>query len=198
MKKNELTNIIRDIVSEEIRRELPNAIAEVFQTLLSQKEPIQETKRSRPTIKQPSPPVIDDEDETLTLKESMREMFSGASPVKQQPQQIKRFSPNDTINEILNSTRPFTSQERHGAGPMSAMVSGGNFQMNSSVDPGVVSNPLSQQELMSDNHTPLSDLPENVSALDVAQHVQDPAVVRALTRNYSSMMKLVDKKKGKI
>ena len=34
MKKNELINIIRDIVSEEIRRELPNSIAEVFKNIL--------------------------------------------------------------------------------------------------------------------------------------------------------------------
>lgn len=47
-------------------------------------------------------------------------------------------------------------------------------------------------------HAPLSALPEGVSALDVVKHVATPPEIKhALTRNYSQMMKLIDKKKGK-
>lgn len=49
------------------------------------------------------------------------------------------------------------------------------------------------------SHAPLSALPEGVSALDVARHGAAPATVtNALTRNYSQMLKLIDKKKGKV
>ena len=43
-------------------------------------------------------------------------------------------------------------------------------------------------------HAPLSALPEGVSALDV-RHAAPPAVAQALTKNYSQMMKLIDKKR---
>lgn len=49
------------------------------------------------------------------------------------------------------------------------------------------------------SHAPLSALPDGVSALDVARHGAAPATVtNALTRNYSQMLKLIDKKKGKV
>lgn len=49
------------------------------------------------------------------------------------------------------------------------------------------------------SHAPLSALPEGVSVLDVArQGAAPPTVANALTRNYSQMLKLIDKKKGKV
>lgn len=49
------------------------------------------------------------------------------------------------------------------------------------------------------SHAPLSALPEGVSVLDVARHgAAPPTVTNALTRNYSQMLKLIDKKKGKV
>jgi hypothetical protein len=49
------------------------------------------------------------------------------------------------------------------------------------------------------SHAPLSALPNGVSVLDVARQGAVPTTVtNALTRNYSQMLKLIDKKKGKI
>lgn len=198
MKKNELIQLIKEIVSEEIRKELPNAIAEVFKHVLTQNE------SSHENIKPVSKSVIQkdeiEDDEHISLKESMREMFSGAKPIPKQPaktQSQRNFTKNPILNEILNSTRPFSQQERTGAAGGMASVVGGNYSMNSAIDPGVVSQPISQQELMSENHVPLSDLPPNVSVMDVAQHAP-PVIANALTRDYSQMMKLIDQKKGKI
>lgn len=62
-----------------------------------------------------------------------------------------------------------------------------------------IGNPPVLREGQESSHAPLSALPEGVSALDVARHGAAPATVtNALTRNYSQMLKLIDKKKGKI
>lgn len=62
-----------------------------------------------------------------------------------------------------------------------------------------VGNPPVLIEGQESSHVPLSALPEGVSALDVARHGAAPATVTsALTRNYSQMLKLIDKKKGKV
>lgn len=46
-------------------------------------------------------------------------------------------------------------------------------------------------------HVPMESIPQGASVLDFKQHAP-AAVAGALTRNYSQMMKLIDKKKGKI
>jgi hypothetical protein len=205
MKKNELINIIRDIVSEEIRRELPNSIAEVFKNILGNtiqesktpKSNIQPPKKSKPSLVES---LINDEDDELSMKQSLREMFNGNAeiPTRQPTREVKQFAKNPIFNEILNETRPFSQQERTGAyGGVTSMVDGGNYSMDSQIDPGIINRPVSQNELTRDEHIPLSDLPQNISVMDVAKHAPAP-VARALTRDYSQMMKLIDKKKGKI
>lgn len=60
------------------------------------------------------------------------------------------------------------------------------------------SRPVVLTEGQESTHTPLSELPQGMSALDVIKQVPAPAAVtKALTRNYSQMLKLIDKKKGK-
>jgi hypothetical protein len=195
MKKNELTHIIKEIVAEEIRRELPNAIAEVFQNFLGQKSVVNE--RVSPPAPKPDP-----EDEEISLRSSLKEMFAGTR-VMTPPQATagpKNFTKNPVLNEILNQTRPFSPQERTGMGGGMAALMAAN-QTGMSVPMGTPMAmpsmaPVSQAQLLNDSHIPLSDLPQNVSVMDVAQHAP-PVVAQALTRNYSQMMKLIDKKKGK-
>jgi hypothetical protein len=200
MKKNELTYIIREIVAEEIRRELPNAIAEVFQSVLGQKQVVSEQVTP---IKRPiAPPEIEDNEE-INLKQSLKEMFAGTNVMTspQAPQTPKNFTKNPVLNEILNKTRPFSSQERTGMGAgMSAMMAqqSGIGMIGTSTDFGTITSPnITQAQLLQDNHAPLADLPQGVSVMDVKHHAP-PSVAGALTRNYSQMMKLIDKKKGKV
>lgn len=207
MKKNELTHIIKEIIAEEIRKQLPAAIAEVFQSLGGNKSVVNERKIPKEKI-EPSPA----EDETLSFKQSLREMFSGTKVIPPRPQQqvAKKFTSNPVLNEILNQTRPFSSQERTGASlGMAAMMASAqsNVSMGGSTEVpdmgelvpsrATIAPQVSQAQLMSDNHVPLSELPDGVSVMDVKHHVP-PVVANALTRNYSQMMKLVDKKRGKV
>lgn len=223
MKKNELTHIIRSIVSEEIRRELPNAIAEVFSNFMGQKQEINERTISKPNLARNQ-----EKEEETSLKHSLREMFTGTDVMRppQQQREPKRFAKDPLLNEILNQTSPFTSQQRtgasFGAAAMIAAAQGGvvmpgeaptapmmdtiSEEAFTSRMPAMtqmmphntpitsIASPVSQAELLRDDHAPLSELPPNVSALDVAQvSGGDDPVTRALTRNYSGFLKKVNK-----
>jgi hypothetical protein len=225
MKKNELTHIIREIVAEEIRRELPNAIAEVFANVMGQKQPI--TERVAPQKPKPimRPQVVDEPEESL-LKRSLKEMFDGTPVMRPQAttHAPKQFAKDPKINDILNQTRPFTPQERTGASlGMAAMMAAANsnpmpmaspmMPAEAEEEPSYLRNvpsmvpmhqappqmtpSISQAELLREDHIPLSELPEGVSVHDVKQYAP-PVVAEALTRDYSQFMKLVDKKKGKV
>lgn len=206
MKKDELTHIIREIVAEEIRKELPSAIAEVFSNFMGKKQPI--TEQPVQPIRQ-SPAPVQQKETTTSMRQSLRELFEGTQVISPQTANKgpRTFTKDPKLNEVLNSTRPFNSQER--GGPMAAVASMGGMGMNISPDdsvmmvqpPASLTNPsVSQAQLMSDTHAPLSDMPANVSVLDMKGAVAEaaPAVAEALTRDYSKFMKLVDKKRGKI
>jgi hypothetical protein len=216
MKKNELTNIIRGIVAEEIRRELPSAIAEVFSNFMGNK-----TSHVEPPPAQHNEIVTEEIDENINsspigLKQSLKELFDGTNVIgtRQKQSQPRKYTSNPKLNDILNQTPPFTSQERTGAAPsIAAMVSAtqGNIDMENpsftrnmpdmgslkqtKIQTETIVPPVSQAQLLRDDHAPLSNLPEGVSVMDVKQYVP-PVVADALTRNYSQMLKLVDKKRG--
>lgn len=81
--------------------------------------------------------------------------------------------------------------------PTMGMSSHSANQMHNSTIP--IGKPPVLAEGQVSSHAPLSALPTGVSALDIARQGAVPATVtNALTRNYSHMLKLIDKKKGKI
>jgi hypothetical protein len=232
MKASELTHMIRQIVAEEIRRELPNAIAEVFQNFMGQREPIQEQVQPAPVRQRSAPQPEPPQNEETLFKQSLREVFAGTGvvpPRQQAPVGPRKLAKDPLLNEILNATRPFSAQERTGApAGMAAMMAAAQagvampgdmpdmpmMEEGVSEEPAFVRNmptmnlgnarpqipmasPVSQAQLLRDDHIPLSDLPQGVSVHDVKQYAP-PAVTEALTRDYSKFMKLVDKKRGKV
>lgn len=122
MKKNDLIRVIREIVRIELKKELPNALAQVFAQMMGQAQRpeihsinmVRPVPKSEPPVPQPEDPV----DEMTSLKSQLQEMFSGGAPVQRTvpqqqavPQQ-KKFTSNPVLNEILNQTRPFNGSER--------------------------------------------------------------------------------------
>jgi hypothetical protein len=201
MKKTELTEIIREIVAEEIRIQLPSAIAEVFQNFMGKKSTITERVESKKK----------DISEEIELKKSLKELMDGPSimPSKSSiPKAPRKYTKNPILNEVLNETRPFNSQERFqntamGGGMVASMQSTSDvpFTKNTPNMGDLINNnnnelspPISHATLLREDHAPLSALPEGISVLDVKQSAP-PEVKKALTRNYSEMMKLIDKKK---
>lgn len=167
------------------------------------------------------------QNEQINLKQSLREVFAGTSVMQVQPQtrQPKQFTKNPILNKILNETVPdLRSREKmvgmaafQGGYSPSAMPAAPMMPMENSPEPSFMRNVPSMNggtahsspipvgrppvliEGQESNHAPLSALPEGISALDMAKQGAAPATVTsALTRNYSQMLKLIDKKKGKI
>jgi hypothetical protein len=154
MKKDDLVKVIRAIVKQELKKELPVALAQVFKNLMGgngpsktanyfpQSPPVSAVGREiphTPSAEEMPNPQPEELDETALLKQQLREMFNGdATPAKQpaqrsQPPQAaqskKQYTSNSLLNEVLNQTRPFNSSER-----MAMRVGGGGV---ASMAPGV-------------------------------------------------------------
>jgi hypothetical protein len=203
MKKSELTHIIREIVVEELRKQLPRLLAETF---LKAGKGVVAEQRVQP---QPTEEAV--EERPQTLKESLREIFQDVEPAAPaprapQPRQQKQFTKNPVLNEILNQTSPFNGiarQQMGGMSPAAAMAAAAMPQVSMAammesdmVDEDIPS--LRNVPTMPGAHAPSAPMVmqegDTVSALDVKHHAP-PAVKDALSRNYSQLMKAIDKKK---
>lgn len=222
----QIIQIIEMVVTKEVRKQLPTIIAETFRNMMGTKTIVTENKtpsrESLPEVN--SEPLEETHSEQVNLKTSLRELFAGTSVMTPPPQtrQPRQFTKDPILNEILNETTP-DLRSREGLAGMAAFQGGYNpsamaspmMPMESGHEPAFLKNiptmnspkhipqlPIGNPPALADGqtstHVPLSALPEGVSALDVARHGAAPAsVAGALTRNYSEMLKLIDKKKGK-
>lgn len=222
----QLTQIIEHLVAKEIRKQLPTVIAETFQKMMGNKQVVTEQRQPTHQPIQEQVELEEDKDMMMkaSLKE-LFSGTPVMRTAQTQPQQQKVFTKNPVINQILNeTTNDLRQRDRMGGGimgysPTLNMIPGFNPASATGVgqmmeeDPGFLKNiptmpgasavtlpvgtPPMLREGQESNHAPLSALPEGLSALDVSSHIPDPNVKEALTRNYSEMMKLIDKKRGK-
>ena len=210
MKKFELTQltqIIEILVAKEVRKQLPAIISETFQNMKSKKT-ISETIYNSSDLES----ITEDlQVEETNFKASLKDLFAGTPVIKtntDSPRTPKHFTKNQILNQILNETIPDLRQRDRMVG-MAAFQGGysPSVSMAAAMMPQSLNVPMEQPigkspmlvEGQTSNHIPMATIPDGVSALDVARQVPLQApVAKALTRNYSQMMKLIDKKKGKI
>ncbi len=203
MKKSEftqLTQIVEILVKREIKKQFPKLLSEMFQTM-HDKSVISE---NIDPVEEEAVDIVDAEDTGINLKQSLREMFAGTpvmKPVEPQVKQFINYTKNPVLNQILNETTPdLRSRERM----VGAAAFQGGYNPEVMMSPGEIpSIPIGTPPLLVEGqvstHAPLDALPEGVSVLDIVKQVPVKSEVKhALTRNYSDMMKLIDKKKGKI
>ena len=147
MKSNELKEIIRSIIKEELDKTLPTLIPKILSEVLS--------GRQSSTI-QSSQPIVSTK---TVVKESV-----------QKPKEIKKYSSNPILNEILNQTVVKIPNEGSMAGLDSSFKSQAfaGMQMNESIE--------TQQ--------PVAPVTE-----------EQGKVMNVLNRDFRSLMKAVDKKK---
>lgn len=228
MKKSEftqLTLIIEHMVAREVKKQLPTIMTEVFQNMMG-KQVVTEIKQSTKPILEES--MMDEQsDFNTSLKElfskSPPTRVSQEDPIQIVEQhQTKFYTKDPKINAILNETTSDLRQRERlvgaaafqgGYSPSLSMVPGFDPSSEQSIMPSSeepsfsrniptipIKRPPVLREGQESNHVPLSELPEGSSVLDVVSHIPAPAAVKqALTKNYSQMMKLIDKKKsGKI
>ncbi len=166
-------------------------------------------------------------DEPTDFKTSLRELFAGTPVMKtptqiSQPREPKKYAKDPILNAILNeTTNDLRAKERlvgaaafqGGYSPGLSMVPGFNpasaMEAHIEEEPSFTRNiptmmpplnvspaPTLTEGQVSD-HAPMSMIPQGASVLDI-KNSAPPVVKHALTRNYSEMMKLIDKKKGKV
>lgn len=219
MKKSELTQltqIIEHLVAREVRKQLPSIIAETFQNMMGRQvvseqrnepDPIQEQ------LEQLEPQENRIEESPNSFKASLRELFAGTSVMKtpiaeNQSRPTRQFTKNPVLNQILNETTPDLRQRegmvgmaafQGGYSPAMAMGPGFNPPASSAMplqdEPAFVKNmPTMTPSAGSPRSRPQVFQEGMIASIAVPEGV--PAAVRgALTRNYSQMMKLIDKKK---
>ena len=147
MKSNELKEIIRSIIKEELDKTLPTLIPKILSEVLS--------GRQSSTI-QSNQPIVSTK---TVVKESV-----------QKPKEIKKYSSNPILNEILNQTVVKIPNEGSMAGLDSTFKSQAfsGMQMNESVETSQPVVPVTEEQ---------------------------GKVMNVLNRDFRSLMKAVDKKK---
>lgn len=197
MKKSELTQltqVIEHLVAREVRKQLPALIAEIY-------------RNEKPLIAEevavPEERVLSEEATPDDFKASLRELFAGATPTHPVSAPApKHYTKNPVLNQILNETKG-DLRSREGMGGVAAMLSGYSPNVMAEMPTvGDMSSIISQppvelREGQESSHAPLSSIPQGISALDVARQIPlAKPVAAALTKNYSALMKAVDKKRS--
>lgn len=141
MNKSELTEIIRNIVREEVEKALPNVLVEILASKVNDRETISE--RVVPGYR-PAPATV--------ARKKLLVEFDGGQPAMSRPEM--KFSSNPVLNNILNETQGGIPTEEE-IGSSSVLDS-------------------------------LHQLPQTAEVRGVAQ---------ALTKDYRSLLKAMDKKR---
>jgi hypothetical protein len=120
MDSKKLAQLIKLVVEQEIKKQLPKMIKEEVSKLLN------ESSKPIPKAKD----ILEDIDPFELANQLLDKERVQAPKIQQESIQPKRqFSKNQTINDILNQTKPFSAAQRT-AGPVGGGVSVlDNFQM---------------------------------------------------------------------
>ena len=125
MDSKKLAQLIKLVVEQEIKKQLPKIIKEEVSKLLNET-----------TTPKPKKDILEEVDPfelaTLLLEKDRTTIKEEVKPV----QPIKQLSKNATINEILNQTKPFTAAQRS-----AGQVGGGssildNYQIEQPINEG--------------------------------------------------------------
>jgi len=222
----QLTQVIEHLVAKEVRKQLPAIIAETFQSMMGNKTVVTEQhKPSRSAIQEQIEAPLEETKQT-DFRASLKELFAGTPVIRQESQTRKtiQYAKDPVLNAILNETTSDLRAKEMGVSG-AAMLGGYSPSLNMipGFDPSATANmgmveegpsfsgnmptmpstlPISRPPVLTEGqestHAPMEAVPQGLSVLDLARHVPAPSVKHALTRNYSQMMKLIDKKQGKI
>jgi hypothetical protein len=128
MDSKKLAQLIKLVVEQEIKKQLPKMIKEEVSKLLNE--------TSAPKPKKDILEEVDPFELATLLLEKDRTTTTTIKEEVRQVQPTKQLSRNSTINEILNQTKPFTSAQRS-----AGQVGGGssildNYQMEQPINEG--------------------------------------------------------------
>lgn len=167
MDTDKLVKAIQIIVKEEIKATLPKLVKEGVKREMAKLLKENQQLREALTPKQPT--------------------FMDSEPmVEQQVQPQRQFSSNPAINEVLAQTQPFSAQQRQSTGAGDEWRTMG-FDSTST-------HTLGQQNIAQQMGYGDMAMPGQRQGLGV--QTGNAALDKALNRDYSGLMKAIDKKKG--
>ena len=164
MKSEILLTLIKEVVKNEVKQQVKEEITKLIKsgavTLNSQKKPstpsLREMTEVNPTPVRPQQPIV-----------------------QQRPQEIKEYTKNPVLNEVLSMTQPFTPEQRkEGAQAVGSVLDMIKPEMR--VDE-------SEWETMDFRDV---NVPSNVPNFQSTGDSLQDATIKALTRDYSALTKV--------
>lgn len=160
-----LVGLIKEVVKNEVNQQIKEQLAKLIKsgavTLNSQR------KTTTPSLK-----------EMTEVKQSTSIKKQVVAPIQQKPQIKKEFSKDPMINEILNMTQPFSAEQRkEGASAVGSVLDMMKPKMGVNSD---------EWETMDYRDM---EVPSNVLNFESTGDALQDATVKALTRDYSELVK---------
>ena len=160
-----LVGLIKEVVKNEVKQQVKEELAKLIKsgavTLNSQR------KTTSPTLRE-----MTEVNTTAPIRQQM------VNTTQQRPQIKKEFTKDPMINEILNMTQPFTSEQRkEGAQAVGSVLD--MIKPELRVDE-------SEWETMDFRDV---DVPSNVPTFESTGDGLQDATIKALTRDYSELVK---------
>lgn len=162
MKSDILVSLIKEVVKNEVKTQVKE---ELIKLIKSGAVTLNTQKKSTPSLAELTEANIPIKKQTI-------------APTQQRPQIKKEFTKDPMINEILNMTQPFTSEQRkEGAQAVGSVLD--MIKPELRVDE-------SEWETMDFREV---DVPANVQNFESTGDGLQDATIKALTRNYSELVK---------
>jgi hypothetical protein len=160
-----LVGLIKEVVNREVKQQVKEELAKLIKsgavTLNSQRKTTTPSLREMTEVKQSAP-----------IKKQ------AVIPIQQRPQQTKEYTKNPMLNEVLNMTQPFSAEQRkEGAQAVGSVLD--MIKPELRVDD-------SEWETMDFRDI---DVPANVPNFESTGDGLQDATIKALTRNYSELVK---------
>lgn len=160
-----LVGLIKEVVKNEVKQQVKEELAKLIKsgavTLNSQRKSVSPSLKEMTEVKQPA-----------QIKKQV------VTPIQQRTQIKKEFSKDPMINEILNMTQPFTSEQRkEGAQAVGSVLD--MIKPELRVDE-------SEWETMDFREV---NVPSNVPNFESTGDGLQDATIKALTRDYSELVK---------
>jgi hypothetical protein len=161
-----LVGLIKEVVTREVKQQVKEELAKLIKsgavTLNSQRKTTTPSLREMTEVKQTAP-----------IKKQ------AVAPIQQRPQQPQReFSKDPMINEILNMTQPFSAEQRkEGAQSVGSVLDMIKPELRVDAD---------EWETLDYRD---ADVPPNTPNFESTGDGLQDATIKALTRNYSDLVK---------
>ncbi len=164
MKSEILLTLIKEVVKNEVKQQVKEEITKLIKsgavTLNSQ-------KKSTPSLAE----LTEVNTTTPIRKQTLVQ-------TQQKPQQVKEYTKNPMLNEVLNMTQPFTAEQRkEGAHAVSSVLD--MLQPQKSVE----------EDWETMDYRMIHDIPQNIPNFQSTGDSLQDATVKALTRDYSELVK---------